>query len=90
MAQGAAMAIEDAAVLARCLSGGEDISMALTRYEDLRRDRTGRIQMDSRRNATVFHLSGMKAWLRNRALKVAGTRTMDRLFSYNALEVSNP
>lgn len=88
MAQGAAMAIEDAAVLAGCLSGGKDISMALARYEDLRRDRTAGVQRGSRRNATVFHLSGVKAWLRNRALKTARNRTMDGLFSYNALEVS--
>ena len=90
MAQGAAMAIEDAVVLAGCLSGGEDISRALMRYEGLRRDRTAGIQRGSRRNATVFHLSGVKAWLRNRALKTARNRTMDGLFSYNALEVSDP
>jgi salicylate hydroxylase len=90
MAQGAAMAIEDAAVLAGCLSGGGDISVALARYEDLRRERTAGVQRASRRNATVFHLSGVKAWLRNRALKTVRNRTMDGLFSYNALEVSNP
>jgi len=89
MAQGAAMAIEDAAVLAACLSGGDDVANKLARYEDLRRDRTAGIQKGSRRNASVFHLSGMAAWLRNRALKTAQNRTMDSLFSYNALEVSN-
>lgn len=88
MAQGAAMAIEDAAVLAGCLSGRKNIPMALARYEDLRRARTAGIQRGSRRNATVFHLSGVKAWLRNRALKTARNRTMDSLFSYNALKVS--
>jgi salicylate hydroxylase len=90
MAQGAAMAIEDAAVLSGCLSDSKDISMALARYEDLRRGRTAGIQRGSRRNAAVFHLSGVKAWLRNRALKTARDRTMDGLFSYNALEVSGP
>jgi len=93
MAQGAAMAIEDAAVLAACLSGGlsggDDVADKLARYENLRRDRTAGIQKGSRRNAKVFHLSGMAAWLRNRALKTAQNRTMDSLFSYNALEVSN-
>lgn len=90
MAQGAAMAIEDAAVLAGCLSDRKDISMSLARYEDLRRGRTAGIQRGSRRNATIFHLSGVKAWLRNRALKTARDRAMDGLFSYNALEVSGP
>ena len=88
MAQGAAMAIEDAAVLAGCLSGGSEISVALARYEDLRRDRTASIQRGSRRNATVFHLSGVKAWLRNQVLKTAQNRTMDGLFNYNALGVA--
>ena len=86
MAQGAAMAIEDAAVLAGCLSVEQDMPVALARYEDLRRDRTAGIQKGSRRNATVFHLSGVQAWFRNRALKTARNRTMDGLFSYNALE----
>ena len=89
MAQGAAMAIEDAAVLAGCLSGGEDISRALVRDEGLRRERTADVQRSSRRNATVFHLSGMKAWLRNRAVKTVGRRTMEGLYSYDALEVSD-
>ena len=89
MAQGAAMAIEDAAVLAGCLSVDKDIAAALARNEGLRRDRTAGIQKGSRRNASVFHLSGVKAWLRNKALKTARNRTMDSLYSYNALEVLN-
>ncbi|MEM9683417.1 MAG: FAD-dependent monooxygenase [Pseudomonadota bacterium] len=52
MAQGAATAIEDAAVLARCLEGvgpGE-IADALRRYERSRKQRTARIQLISRLN----------------------------------------
>jgi salicylate hydroxylase len=89
MAQGAAMAIEDAAVLAACLDTDEDRVAALGRYEDLRRVRTATIQKGSRRNASVFHMSGMKAWFRNRAAKRAGQGTMDRLYSYNALVAAN-
>jgi len=88
MAQGAAMAIEDAPVLAGCL-GGASIEQGLDRYENLRRARTTSIQNGSRRNAKVFHLAGMKAWLRNRAVRVAGNRVMDQLFSYNALDVAD-
>ena len=88
MAQGAAMAIEDSAVLAGCLAQGTDIPASLQRYEDLRRERTAEVQNGSRRNATVFHLTGIKAWLRNRAAGSARGRTMERLFSYNALEVA--
>ena len=86
MAQGAAMAIEDAAVLAGCLANGVDVPSALLRYENLRRSRTARVQRDSRRNASVFHLSGTKAWLRDRVAGRMQTRTMDGLYGYDALQ----
>ena len=86
MAQGAAMAIEDAAVLAGSLACDQDVAKALQRYEGLRRDRTARVQHGSRRNATLFHLSGLKAWLRNRATGRVAGRTTDDLYRYNALE----
>lgn len=52
MAQGAATAIEDAAVLSRCLDGvGQDgLAQALVRYEESRKSRTARIQLISRLN----------------------------------------
>ena len=83
------MAIEDAAVLATCLRQHqpEEIPGALKTYEELRKPRTAGIQKGSRRNATIFHLSGVKAWLRNRAVKQGGDRVMDGLYSYDALAV---
>ncbi|MET0459694.1 MAG: FAD-dependent monooxygenase, partial [Ilumatobacteraceae bacterium] len=56
MAQGACQAIEDAAVVAACLRHGPDPIAALRHYEDLRRERTARVQLAARRNETVFHL----------------------------------
>ena len=52
MAQGAAMAIEDAAVLSRCLEGVEPdgVANAFRRFEATRRDRTSRVQETSRTN----------------------------------------
>ena len=88
MAQGAAMAIEDAAVLAGCLACDQDVQTALQRYEGLRRDRTALVQRGSRRNAKVFHLEGFKAWLRNRVTQRVAARTTDELYRYNALEVA--
>ena len=85
MAQGAAMAIEDAAVLAACLSQDQSVARAVRRYEDLRRQRTAGIQLGSRRNARVFHLSGIAAWLRNRAAGLARRNSMDALFRYDPL-----
>jgi len=87
MAQGAAMAIEDAAVLARSLAAAEvaELPESLKQYEDKRRRRTARIQAGSRRNAKVFHLSGIAAWLRNRAVRQAGENVMDWLYRYDPL-----
>ncbi len=52
MAQGACMAIEDAAVLGRALDGVAEtmIEAALKRYETARHDRTARVQIGSRGN----------------------------------------
>ena len=69
MAQGAAMAIEDAAVLAACVGDTNDVTQALRRYESLRRARTRAIQLGSRGNAKLFHLRPPYSWLRNRALE---------------------
>ena len=52
MAQGAAMAIEDAAVLSRCLEGvaRDGIADAFRRFEATRRERTAHVQQTSRTN----------------------------------------
>jgi 6-hydroxynicotinate 3-monooxygenase len=52
MAQGAAMAIEDAAVLSRCLDGvdASGIGDAFRRFEATRKERTTRVQETSRAN----------------------------------------
>jgi 6-hydroxynicotinate 3-monooxygenase len=50
MAQGAANALEDAAVLSRCLKEASDPAVAFRRYEATRLARTARIQLTSRQN----------------------------------------
>ncbi|NBR67786.1 MAG: FAD-binding protein [Actinobacteria bacterium] len=59
MAQGACQAIEDAAVLVRCLEGVESrsaaVSRALLSYEATRIERATRIQSGSYLNRIVFH-----------------------------------
>lgn len=70
MAQGASSAIEDAAVLSRCLDGVDaaGIGSALRRYEDSRKNRTARIQQISRLNdmqkikAEIENVYGYDAW----------------------------
>ena len=88
MAQGAAMAIEDGAVLARCVAGAGDIRQGLARYESLRRARTAGVQVGSRRNAKVFHLAGPSAWLRNRVVGRASGSAMRKLYGYDALKAT--
>ena len=65
-AQGAAMAIEDAAVLAQCLAGtGENtaaIPAALKRYAGLRRARVARVQRTAQRNGKIYHLAARPLW----------------------------
>ena len=56
MAQGACQAVEDAAVLSRCLDRFGDPAEAIARYEAIRKPRTDKIQNGSWDNATTFHL----------------------------------
>jgi 2-polyprenyl-6-methoxyphenol hydroxylase-like FAD-dependent oxidoreductase len=65
MAQGAATAIEDAAVLARCLEAtrGDDIPAAFRRYEASRKPRTSRIQAISSANTWMQGGSEDTSWL---------------------------
>jgi salicylate hydroxylase len=75
LAQGAAAAIEDAAVLARRLAEmPEHPSSAVRLYERDRRGRTARIQRAARRNGWVYHMGGAEAFLRTLALVGMGGR----------------
>ncbi len=56
-AQGAAMAIEDAVVLARCLAADGVSEASLKTYEKLRKPRTSKVQASARSNMGVFHRS---------------------------------
>ncbi|WP_028935675.1 FAD-dependent monooxygenase [Pseudonocardia spinosispora] len=70
MAQGAAMALEDAVVLARLLDGVGDragIAEAFGRFEAIRKPRTSRVQLSSRTNT----------WLKQRT-------DVDWVYSYDA------
>jgi salicylate hydroxylase len=80
-AQGAAMAIEDAAVLAKCLAqihneGGPTIVAAMHRYERGRRSRVARVQRTARRNGTIYHLTGPLALARDLVIRAMGPRRL--------------
>lgn len=72
-AQGAGMAIEDAAVLARCIDeGSSDIPSALKRYASLRRERVARVQSLARQNGRIYHLAGPMAAARDITMRLLG------------------
>jgi salicylate hydroxylase len=80
-AQGAAMAIEDAAVLAKCL--GEDhadsaatAAVALKRYARLRRTRVARVQRTARSSGRIYHLTGAAALARDLTIRALGPERM--------------
>ena len=80
LAQGAAMAIEDAAELGQCLEhGGGDPAGAMRRYERRRRARTARAQRAARRNGAIYHMGALAGFLRTLAVAaVGGERLISR------------
>jgi salicylate hydroxylase len=87
MAQGAVMAIEDAAVLARALDSVNSLSDALKIYENERIDRTARIVDESTEHARLFHFQThgefREAFARKDPAKDRGLW----LYNYNPLTV---
>ena len=73
LAQGGALAIEDAAVLAAELGRpGVAVGAALGRYAARRLDRARRAQTQSRRNASIYHAGGLVAAARDLVIRRAG------------------
>jgi salicylate hydroxylase len=76
-AQGAGMAIEDAAILAGCLGDtNDDVATALKRYTDLRRERVARVQNLAQQNGRIYHLAGPIATARDLSMKLLGGRRL--------------
>jgi salicylate hydroxylase len=73
LAQGAAMAIEDAVVVADALARSpDDPARAFRGYERARMRRTAHVQRASRRNNFVYHLGGVGARIRDAMLSALG------------------
>ncbi|MQA94395.1 MAG: NAD(P)-binding protein [Streptosporangiales bacterium] len=69
LAQGACMALEDAAVLAECLAGHPaDVDAAFAAYERERLPRTATAQRWARRMGEIVHADGITALLRDALL----------------------
>ncbi len=73
LAQGAAMAIEDAVVLADCTARGTtDLAAAFRDYERQRAERVVRAVRESARMGAIYHLSTLAAIARNLVMRRAG------------------
>jgi len=81
LAQGAGMAIEDAAqlgqLLAQAFEPGREVPTLLRSYAQSRWQRNARVQARSIRNGEIFHLDGPARWGRDAALKLLGERLLD-------------
>jgi salicylate hydroxylase len=87
LAQGAVMAIEDGAVLARALNMESDVAAALQLYQRNRIERTSRIVLQSSENRRRFHLHSQAA-IRAEFGKVhEGADRNKWLYSYNPMTV---
>jgi len=92
MAQGAAMAVEDGWVLARELSSSaRPIKESLEAYQNLRLDRTSKVQAASRANMKTFHqrtkLGQLKTygpmWLAGKTMPSLVHKRMDWLYGFD-------
>jgi salicylate hydroxylase len=81
-AQGAAMAIEDAAILAPLLMTEPDAESAFRRYEAMRRPRVERVRKVSDANGFAFHLEWPLSIARNLAIRAQGPRGHLRRLSW--------
>ena len=86
LAQGAGMAIEDAAELGHVLALVEDRHFAvpemLQRYAQNRWRRNARVQARALRNGNIFHATGLMRAGRDAAMKLLGERIVDMPWLY--------
>ncbi|HLH10639.1 MAG TPA: FAD-dependent monooxygenase [Methylovirgula sp.] len=78
LGQGAAQAIEDAAMLAKELKACAEIAPALVSFAAARAPRVARVQRESQEQARIYHASGAFAALRDLAILTLGRRIIAR------------
>ncbi len=79
LAQGAGMAIEDAAELGVQLTHSKpaDVPERLLQFAQVRWQRNARVQNRAVRNGQIFHATGPMQWGRDLGLRLLGSRVMD-------------
>jgi 2-polyprenyl-6-methoxyphenol hydroxylase-like FAD-dependent oxidoreductase len=85
LAQGAGMAIEDAAQLEAVLASASaaHVQEALAQFAQLRWRRNARVQARALRNGQIFQAQGLMRWGRDLGLRLAGQRLMDVPWLYS-------
>jgi salicylate hydroxylase len=87
LASGAAMAIEDGAVLARCLAACPSVPQALRAYQDSRMDRTGRVVRESAGNRNLYRIEDEDEMRRAFQQMNMNKSRSEWLYSYDPLTV---
>ncbi len=82
LAQGAAMALEDAWVLAQNMARHSSAQHALQHYQSQRQARCQRVVSTAARNAKIFHLSGPAAWARDAYLQAKNGQALGMAWLY--------
>ncbi|HEY5582437.1 MAG TPA: FAD-dependent monooxygenase, partial [Rhodoferax sp.] len=95
LAQGAGMAIEDAAELGRVLARDDatqplalsrDLPALLNQYARRRWQRNARVQARAIRNGKIFHATGPLRWGRDAAMKLLGESLLDLPWLYGGAQ----
>jgi salicylate hydroxylase len=82
LAQGAALAIEDAACLADVLGAGASPARAFESYEAQRLGRVRKVQHHARRNGRIYHLAGPAAFARDVVIRRLGPEGMTARYAW--------
>jgi salicylate hydroxylase len=87
LAQGAGMAIEDAAALAWALGQaapgpGQETATKLKAFANARWQRNAQVQARAIKNGEIFHANGLMRWGRDTALRVLGDKLLDMPWLY--------
>lgn len=85
LAQGAALAIEDAAVLAKLIGpagASQDVSAALQHYAVARSTRARRVRKAARANGRTYHAGALVGPIRNAVMRRLGPEGLNRRYAW--------
>ncbi|SCZ11242.1 FAD-dependent oxidoreductase [Microvirga guangxiensis] len=83
LAQGAALAIEDAATLGAVLAKQpHNVAEALAAYGNHRLERVRRIQAEGRKNGRIYHSGALVSFWRNKIMQMIGPESMSNRYDW--------